>query len=104
MLSKLLKTFGYVKKQVVATEVASEPERDYEEGLTDKDRKKAERLTKAHLDDIREALEKVPNNAQFSGFTVIKKNGKVSALELTAKQEALDLLDEVENGTVQLVF
>jgi preprotein translocase subunit SecD len=64
-------------------------------------------LTKAKLKQLRESLEAVPAGANgFSGSCSVydKKTKRLSVIQLTSKEQALEILSRAEKGHVDIVL
>ncbi len=70
------------------------------------DKKIVTELKKKSLSELKKALEKVPSGSRLGGTAVTynKKSKKVVPVELTSKEQALDLIKQAEKGTISIVF
>lgn len=56
------------------------------------------------IKELEDALNEVPNHANFSGATLAVVDGDVQLVKFTSKTEALGILDRARKGEIVLVF
>lgn len=63
-------------------------------------------LNKTKMKELKAALEKVPAGASFGGSVSVydKKTKSLKVVELKSKEEALKILKQAENGTLDIVM
>lgn len=104
------KLSGEVEKLEAALEEAKKPKdapkessmkTKYKVGYVEAKR----RLKKRSLTQLRNALEKVPNNTGgFGGTAIVFRDKQIEAVSFKSKAEALQLVKDAEDGKLHLVF
>lgn len=108
MFAKILKKFGYEKAPATVTKTTKKISLDgvsQEETVEVKNLGAQIRSLKTrHLNQLEEALEKVPGNAQFGGSALVLEDDKIKVVKLTTKNQAIDLVHKARRGELDLVF